>query len=68
VPFVQGRLRNTPVAVEIETQCRHCAAPLHITLDGTLQVSVREAEAKPLVFTPDVDWKNFSERTIIDAY
>ncbi len=56
------------MAVEIEPQCRHCAAPLHITLDGTLQVSVREPEARPLVFMPDVDWKNFSERTIIDAY
>ncbi len=56
------------MAVEIETQCRHCAAPLHITLDGALQASVREAPSKPLVFTPDVDWKNFSDRTIIDAY
>ena len=56
------------MAVEIETQCRHCATPLHITLDGALQVSVREAEAGPLVFMPDVDWKKFSERTIIDAY
>jgi hypothetical protein len=56
------------VAAEIETQCRHCGAPLHIALDSALQVSVREADAKPLVFMPDVDWKKFSERTIIDAY
>jgi hypothetical protein len=56
------------VAVEIETQCQHCAAPLHITLDGTLGVSVREAGARPLVFMPDVDWQKFSERTIIDKY
>ncbi len=56
------------MAVEIESQCRHCATPLHITLDGALGVSVREADARPLVFMPDVDWKNFSDRTIIDAY
>jgi hypothetical protein len=56
------------VAVEIETQCRHCGAPLHIALDGALAASVRETGARPLVFTPDVDWQTFSDRTIIDAY
>ena len=56
------------MAAEIETQCRHCAAPLHIALDGALGVSLREAAARPLVFMPDVDWQKFSERTIIDAY
>ena len=65
---MQGRLQNEPVAVEIETQCRHCGAPLHIGLDGALAASVREAEARPLVFTPDVDWQNFADRTIIDKY
>jgi len=54
--------------VEIATRCRHCSAPLHITLDSELRVSVLEREARPLVFMPDVDWASFSERTIIDAY
>jgi hypothetical protein len=40
---------------------------MHILLDSTMRVSVRE-EATPLVFMPDVDWNKFTERTIIDAY
>lgn len=33
-----------------------------------MRVSVREPEASPLVFSPDVDWEHFEQRTIIDAY
>lgn len=65
---MQGRLRNELVAVEIETKCQHCAQPLHITIDSNMQVSVREQDAAPFVFMPDVDWEHFAERTIIDSY
>ena len=68
VPFVQGHLRNEYVSVEIETKCRHCDQIMHITMDSDMRVSIREAEAAPLVFMPDVDWDNFAERTIIDSY
>lgn len=67
-PFVQGRLRNEVVSVEIETKCRHCDQGLHITIDSDIRVSVREDEATPLVFMPDVDWANFADQTIIDSY
>jgi len=33
-----------------------------------MQVSVRESGANPLVFIPDIDWENFTEKTIIDSY
>jgi len=33
-----------------------------------MQISVREADANPLVFMPDIDWDHFAERTIIDSY
>ncbi len=41
---------------------------LHLTIDSNMQVSVRELDANPLVFMPDIDWNNFTEQTIIDAY
>ncbi len=41
---------------------------MHFTVDSDMQVSTREAGAKPLVFLPDVDWSTFAERTIIDSY
>jgi hypothetical protein len=65
---VQGQLRNAHVSVEIETKCVHCDQIMHITVDSNMQVSVRENEATPLVFMPDVDWAKFAERTIIDSY
>jgi hypothetical protein len=41
---------------------------MHINIDSDMQVSVREEQAVPLVFMPDMDWDNFAERTIIDSY
>jgi hypothetical protein len=33
-----------------------------------MRVSVGETDANPLVFMPDIDWKNFTEQNIIDSY
>jgi hypothetical protein len=52
----------------METKCRHCELPMHITIDSHMLVSVREEEALPLVFMPDMDWEHFTGRTIIDSY
>ncbi len=41
---------------------------MHFTIGSDMRVSVREADAAPLVFMPDVDWSDFTERTIIDSY
>lgn len=67
-PFVQGQLRNEKLTVEIETACVHCGQPLHISVNSDIQWSVREQDAAPLLFEPDVDWAHFSDATIIDAY
>jgi Alkylmercury lyase len=68
VPFVEGQLRGDYLSVEIETKCSHCSQAMHFTVDSRMRVSVREAQAAPLVFMPDVDWVHFAERTIIDSY
>ena len=68
VPFVQGQLRKEYVSIEIETKCSHCDQIMHFTIDSNMRVSVREADASPLVFMPDMDWDHFAERTIIDSY
>jgi len=67
-PFVQGRLRDEIVSIEVETLCKHCKRELHLTIDSRMQFSVHEPGASPLVFMPEIDWANFAERTIIDAY
>ena len=68
VPFVQGHLRNEKISVEVETKCQHCEQALGITIDSEMEISVREVDAQPLVFMPDIDWTHFTEPTIIDAY
>ena len=67
-PFVQGQLRNEKLSVEIETVCVHCEQPMHLTVNSDLQWSVREQDASPLLFEPEVDLEHFNDATIIDAY
>ena len=67
-PFVQGRLRNELLSVEIRTQCAHCGQPLQITLDSNLRYQVHNEGAQPLVFEPHVEWVTFTEPNIIHAF
>jgi len=41
---------------------------MHIELDSAMQYRVAEEGAEPLIFLPQINWKNFSEPNIIDAY
>jgi hypothetical protein len=41
---------------------------MQLTLDSDLQVLASEPGADPLVFEPHVDWENFTEPNIIDAF
>ncbi len=69
--FVQGRLRNEGLAIEIETECGCCGQELriHSVYDGnSLMHEVRTEGAEPLVFEPQLDWSRFTEPSIIHAY
>jgi hypothetical protein len=68
VPFVQGQLRKENISIEVETECKHCHQAMHIMIDSDMQFSIRQPDANPLVFMPDIDWDHFVERTIIDSY
>jgi hypothetical protein len=67
-PFVQARLRNEPLEVEISTACAHCGSALHILVDERLRWRVRESHANPRVFLPHIDWASFRGRNIINDY
>ena len=67
-PFVQGRLREEHLSVEIETECAHCGWPMRMTLDSELVHQLHEGGEQPLVFEPQVEWDTFAESNIIDAY
>jgi hypothetical protein len=65
---VQGRLRGEKLSVEVESECVHRRRALHILVDSELNFHVREKDAEPLLFEPDVDWKTFKGANIINDY
>ncbi len=71
MPFVQGHLRNEPVAISIETECAHCSLSIRIELnsepDSELHYRVVEG-ADPLVFVPHVNFEKLKDPSIIDAF
>lgn len=52
----------------IETRCEHCHRDLHISVDREFKWKVREKEARPFLFEPDVDWGSFRGANIIHDY
>ncbi len=67
-PFVQGRLRESFLSVEIQTVCAHCGAAMRLTVDSDMHYEVQTAGAEPLVLEPHVDWAQFKDPNIIHAY
>ena len=67
-PFVEGQLRNTKLTVEIQSRCAQSLRALHLEIDSDLNWAVREPEAQPLVFEPQIDWSRFHKPVIIHDY
>jgi hypothetical protein len=67
-PFVQGRLHDRFLEVEIQTTCAHCGELMVIVVDSELDHRIERGGQMSLVFEPEVDWSTFSEPTIIDGY
>lgn len=65
---MQGRLRNERLTFAIETECAHCARPIHIEMDSDLSYTVAEKDADPLVLVPMVDFSKLKDPSIIDAF
>lgn len=64
-PFVEGRLRDELLRVEIATECAHCHEPMRIRVDSELRY---ECDGAPMLFEPRVDWSTFTEPNIINRY
>lgn len=65
---MQGRLRNSPLEVEIRSTCAHCGEPMELVVDSELNYKILKGGVNPLVFEPEIDWGNFKQPTIIDDY
>jgi hypothetical protein len=66
-PFVQGRLRNQPLAVTINTSCAHCGQPMTLNMDSDLAFQAEEG-CEPVIFIPDVDLTGLEDESIIGAF
>ena len=64
---MQGRLRNAPVEVRIDSRCAVCARPIRIVADQDLRWRTPD-DVRPLIFEPSLDWSRFRARTIVDDY
>lgn len=67
-PFVQGRLRGTPLTVTIASACAWCARALRFELTDALEWRLLDAPDTMLVFEPEIDWTTFTAPTIVHDY
>jgi hypothetical protein len=67
-PFVQGKLRNEYLAVNIQTECAHCKQPIELEVDSELNCKVITPGADPVVFAPMVNFDRLKDPSIIDAF
>lgn len=65
---MQGQLRQQHIEATLETECDHCGARLEMTMTSDLRLDVLTPNAEPLVFEPEIDWRNFGAPNILDAY
>jgi len=65
---VQGRLRNKPLSVAVNTECAHCAKPMTLTIDSDLGFHTEEKGCAPVIFLPDVDLIGLEDESIVRAF
>ena len=64
---MQGRLQDEKIAVRIESPCGACARPIRIDVDQELRWDAPDADLRPLILEPSVDWSRFGEPSMQDA-
>jgi hypothetical protein len=67
-PFVQGRLRGTPLTVTMASACSWCNRPLRLEVTDALDWRLLDAPESMLVFEPEIDWSTFTGPTIVHDY
>ena len=67
-PFVQGRLREEKVSVTVDTECAHCQRSMRLTIDSAMNWSCPEADCRPVLFVPEVDFSRLEDPSIIEAF
>ena len=65
---MQGRLREKPLFVKVESSCAKCGAPLTFEMDSDLGYHILAGSPEPLLFQPFVDFMTLPDPSIIDAF
>ena len=56
------------MSIVVETRCEHCSERMTLEVDGDMKVSVEQAGAAPMVFTPDVQVFDVEAPSIVDDF
>ena len=67
-PFVQGKLREEKVSIQVATECAHCQRSMEIEIDQDMNCRCPEKDCRPIIFVPDVDFGRLEEPNIINAF
>ncbi|RPI79720.1 MAG: hypothetical protein EHM45_01740 [Desulfobacteraceae bacterium] len=65
---MQGQLRKEPLTCFIESECGHTRRPLHIEIDSDLEYRVREADARPMIYVPLLNFDKLKDNSITDKF
>ena len=67
-PFVQGRLRDEEVSISVASECALSKRPMNMEIDSDMNCTCEDQNCNPVIFVPDVDFKNVRDPNIIDAF
>jgi hypothetical protein len=67
-PFVQGRLREEKLEVNVVTECAQTGRQLRLLIDSGLDYRVLSPGAEPYIFEPHLDWQSFTAPSIVHDY
>ena len=67
-PFVQGRLRQRELSIQVESSCAHCGRSMRLSIDQDMNCDTGDPDCRPIIFVPKVDVKKLEDPSIIDAF
>lgn len=65
---MQGRLRDEPLHVDVESTCACCGAAIAFRLRHDLTYTLSDPESDPVFFVPLVDFTKLRAKSIIDDF
>ena len=66
-PFVQGKLREEELSIQIQSNCAHCGQLISLEIDSNLSAADLPETSKMLITLPILNLQQLKDPSIIDA-